>query len=525
MRPSPRLACSFRLAIRFAFGSGFACALVALAAVPPAVAGAACDTAGPQLGAFDFTPKTVVTTGGAQQVLCTMPATDDLSGVDTATCSFRSPTFLQNLSCTATAPATGTRLNGVFQCAVTIPRYGASGIWRAQVSLSDAVGNDTARSDIDLMLAGLPTDLNVTATPDVAAPALTGFDFNPKNVTVSAAAASVTCAMTLTDALSGVSSATCFLVAPDTEQAASCAANAPTSGTINNGTFQCVATIPRYADAGTWTANVFAQDFAGNFVFLDTATLAAQGRPTNLVVTSSPEDLAPPLLLGFDFNPKVVDTSSAAVPVTCTGTVTDALAGTTLFGCELAHPTLGQSATCATAIPTTGTANSGTFACQALIPRYADVGAWLANVQLLDRVGNADDLDAVALGGLGFPYELTGTCDGGPPPDGVVDLRFPGPSKDLMAWNPLLGAERYNMYRGTLDGLVDTDSDGAPDDGYGSCINFFDPNLANTTFVDPSPASPGTGYYYLATWTTNAQETGEGRRSDGVERDPSFRCP
>jgi hypothetical protein len=75
-----------------------------------------------------------------------MDIADALAGVSTATCSlsfpFGPPDFInQRQSCTASAPTTGTRNSGTFQCTVIMPRYSAGGAWSSDVSLTDLAGN------------------------------------------------------------------------------------------------------------------------------------------------------------------------------------------------------------------------------------------------------------------------------------------------------------------------------------------------------------------------------------------------
>jgi len=232
----------------------------------PLTARADCDTAAPALSAFSFTPTAINTTAASQTVTCTMTLTDALAGVATATCAFTSPDQLHQQSCTAAAPTSGTRQNGTWSCVITFPRYAPSGTWTAGVQAPDAVGNLAVLDPAD---QGLPSLLTVTSDPDTVAPALTNFTLTPGAVTVSAAAQNVTCNMTLTDAKSGVAFASCELAAPDSDQTVSCGSATPASGTRNNGVFSCVASVPRYADAGTWTSQVIA---------IDQARVAGRGR-------------------------------------------------------------------------------------------------------------------------------------------------------------------------------------------------------------------------------------------------------
>ena len=101
------------------------------------------DTTAPTLTSFDFNPHSVSDGTGPQQVTCTMVATDDIAGIDTAICRLTSPLVHTSISCTATAPISGTRNNGTFQCSLSVPQYAGavSATWEA--NLTDLAGNST----------------------------------------------------------------------------------------------------------------------------------------------------------------------------------------------------------------------------------------------------------------------------------------------------------------------------------------------------------------------------------------------
>ena len=85
----------------------------------------------------------------------------------------------------------------------------------------------------------------------------------------------------------------------------------------------------------------------------------------------------------------------------------------------------------------------------------------------------------------------------------------------------VLGALSYDVYRGDLSDLVDTDSDGLPDDGYGACRTAFDDDPRDTFFVDAEIPSTGGGFFYLMA----AAGEGLGTTSAGLERLPQVPCP
>jgi hypothetical protein len=483
---------------------------------------AECDVTLPELVSFDFNPSIVDVTAGSGGVTCDMTLTDALSGVSEATCMFRAPGFTQSQSCTAGAPSVGDRNNGTFSCTVDIPQYSESGVWRAWVEATDLAGNLIVISDFELELIYMvPVNLTVASTSDLTAPALTAFDFNPKTPDVSGGPVNVTCSMTLTDALAGVSRASCFFESPVDETGYLCVAIAPTSGDRNNGTFSCDVTIPQYAQNGTWSAIVVTWDGVENIAALDTATLQGLGFPTNLTVTSNPVDSAPPVVTNFDFNPKNVDTTSASAVVLCTVDVIDDLSGVNGVTCQFDSPSLMQQQSCLAQTPTAGTPTNGTYSCSVVIPQSSEGGIWKASLEIYDNVGNTLQADALTLAAAGFPTDLDVECGGGSSPG--FSIRFS--SKTTIVWDPVTDAFLYNVYRGAISGLIDLIPDGAPDGGYGTCQNANDPNPTDTTYVDIEDPLIGEGFHYLVSYRLISGEAGLGTRSDGVPRVVDIPCP
>jgi hypothetical protein len=488
-------------------------ALLLLAGLQWTSVSADCDTTAPVLTAFSFAPTPIDTTLASRTVTCNMTLVDALAGVTSPSCVFTSPDMLHRQSCTAAAPTSGTAQNGVWTCVITFPRYSPSGVWTAIVSAQDAVGNGTF--PIDPSLQGLPSMLTVVSNPDSIAPALGAFTLVPNAVTVSAAAQNVTCNMPLTDALSGVAFASCQLSAPDSDQIASCGSAAPSSGTRNNGVFSCILSIPRYADAGTWTSQVFAIDQVGN------APAAPFTPAATLAVTSVPEDIVVPSLSSFDFNPKTISVGGGPKPVVCAMGVADSPAGVATATCSVNIFTfvppstiVTQQQSCTASAPFSGTRNSGVFQCTVNMPRYSAGGAWSSDASLTDLAGNSATYPQA--------LQLTVDCAAG---DLETTCQF-GANKQSLNWTAVGGATQYNVYRGPQTNLVDVNLDHIPDGGYGTCQNASDPILTDTTFLDLTvPSVAQKGFFYLVSYKAGGVEKGLGANSFGTPRTVAAPCP
>ena len=143
-------------------------------------------------------------------------------------------------------------------------------------------------------------------TSDTTPPELVAFDFNPKNIDVTAVPQNVTITAQVTDDLSGANSFELTFWSPSGAQSHS-AFIPRTGGSALDGTYSGTVEIPQFVESGLWTASVMRlSDMVGNSVSLDTSNLASLGFPTDLTVDSNP-DTTPPSIVSADFIPPVID--------------------------------------------------------------------------------------------------------------------------------------------------------------------------------------------------------------------------
>ena len=100
-----------------------------------------------------------------------------------------------------------------------------------------------------------------------------------------------------------------------------------------------------------------------------------------------------------------------------------------------------------------------------------------------------------------------------------------GDDKISVEWQEVCGAQTYNMYKGDLPALVDADTDGLPDAGYGECVTDLDNDPTDLTFVDTELPPPGTGSFYLMSYVEAEGERGLGETSAGLPREVLLPCP
>ncbi|HEV8201878.1 MAG TPA: S8 family serine peptidase [Candidatus Polarisedimenticolia bacterium] len=106
-------------------------------------------------------------------------------------------------------------------------------------------------------------------------------------------------------------------------------------------------------------------------------------------------------------------------------------------------------------------------------------------------------------------------CD---PDDGVIEVRLA--STTQVVWQQETGFQVFDLYRGDLASLHDTDHDGAAQE-YGSC---FAENLAGPVFADNDVPAVGRGFLYLVTGRSGGVESGLGSASSGALRPNVHDC-
>ena len=267
------------------------------------------------------------------------------------------------------------------------------------------------RGWVCLVLAAIATlaALLALAAPalaeDTSPPQVTAFSITPSSLDTSSARQSVTVTATLTDNLSGIGpSPWVVLHAPGVHGVMAQYlgfALTRVSGDALDGVYSGTEFLPRYSQAGVWTAELRADDLVGNEGVYDAAAIdaACGAGSAELTDTATAGDTTPPQVTAFSITPSQVDTGSAGQNVTATMTLHDDMSGV-----DSAIVWLSSPSPCQQAVPFNLTKASGddldcVWSGTATLPVGSKPGIWTAALTLQDDVHNSaylttSDLDA-----------------------------------------------------------------------------------------------------------------------------------
>ena len=249
------------------------------------------DAAAPQLTAFGFTPGIVGASDSTQTITVSAHLVDDTgtgSGPGPySAATFRSPSGGQSINAVFNAEqrSAGTPIDAQYEVSVMIPAHAEEGAWSvAYIDLVDVLGNATRLITADVRARGFPTTLTLTSEEvDTTPPHLEAFDISPKTVDVTSPDPRVTVTARVADDLSGLYYFSLSFVSPSFRQHAQVLLYGTlgrVSGTLQDGVFQGVASLPAPAEPGTWKIELSAlRDQAGNSVTLRAADYVALGFP------------------------------------------------------------------------------------------------------------------------------------------------------------------------------------------------------------------------------------------------------
>lgn len=262
------------------------------------------DLTPPRLSSYSYGPLFADISTANVALSGTIAATDNLSGFQRGVLAFYSPSGSQRVDClTGATPTSGTKWNGTWACAGTLPRYSETGNWTLRLlQLTDFSGNVLALDTTQLTAQGLETRLVVSGTADQTPPSLVTYTLSANGINTSTAPQTVTGTIRVSDDLSGVKSAVLAFYSASGKQRVDCVGGPGSwvSGTPLAGVLQCAALFPLGAEPGLWSIRLASVvDQAGNLTQLSSAQLSAKGLQLTITNQGGISAAASPASLSF----------------------------------------------------------------------------------------------------------------------------------------------------------------------------------------------------------------------------------
>ena len=289
------------------------------------------DALPPVLNSLSISPLTINTTSMSQQVMVTINATDDESGISQCWGAFTAPASGGSQTFYAYASYPGQVFPNetvVIHTTITIPQYSVPGVWNlTSLNCNDNVGHGISfTADTLYQQFSAFFSFNQVGRTDTSPPTLKSIQILTPVVNTTFSSATVSAALGFSDDLSGVSACSISMSQNATSNVLVLSMNIPSqlsNGTATQGFGQASGTLAQNSPNITWTVTSYVcQDIAGNRVSANVTTESF----TNITLTNiGLVERQAPTITYVTFYPSVINTTASVVTVTVTINVTGLL--------------------------------------------------------------------------------------------------------------------------------------------------------------------------------------------------------
>ncbi|MFM2184649.1 MAG: hypothetical protein RIS55_297 [Actinomycetota bacterium] len=244
------------------------------------------DNQSPRITNPVFSKTEIDTSAGTDSFNLDMTITDDFSGVDTVQCGPRH-NAVENFDIKiVVTKVSGTDTDGVWRCAVTLPKNSGKGKWYLAVFVSDKSGKrysidgkpttETTWSvdDVNELFMQPPLDLGVNFITQVGdgddeLPTMTSISLDKTQVNTSSSDQTVVATLNLVDVQSGIRSAELRSFSPTTFAQNTSACKMSTTDGAGNEVWTCTLKLPLGSQKGLHGFSIMMFDKVGNRVTYD----------------------------------------------------------------------------------------------------------------------------------------------------------------------------------------------------------------------------------------------------------------
>jgi hypothetical protein len=358
------------------------------------------DTAPPVLQAVRISPGPVNIWSGTQTVTFTIEASDDSLGVANGELRVIRPSggTFEALYFDSGQRVSGDGLFGTYEVTSQIPADEELGTWRVEVDLieeSTSILRSYGPANDPFPNPGEQFFTVADGTDsDRQAPLVASISTAPGTVDVTAAAATITVTLRITDDISGFSEGSTAVRTPTGAWTGSTyfTAGNRVSGDKFDGIYVVEVPVPRYGPPGTWKVDCYVKDVAANERdYPYQLSFPTPGSDEFTVINTGPADTTAPSLSLIEITPATVNTTASPATITVKISISDDLSGFRDRYLFFYEPGDIFSGSVFAAIDDThrisGNELNGTYEIPVTIPQGSAVGSWQIRVFIRDRTG------------------------------------------------------------------------------------------------------------------------------------------
>lgn len=355
----------------------------------------------PVLQSLEISPRLADISGGPVNVNFTIAATDDFNGILEGHIELFDANGNPQVSTTFNSGSnfSGDELDSHWQVTLEIPGTAQSGLWRAEITLTEDISGATRHyggsgdpfpaKRVEYFHVGTPDDV------DSDAPRVQELSVTPGTVDVTNGMATAFVTVQLTDTVRGFSHGDVTVNNPDDNRTGTFYFQGADriSGDEFNGIYQIEVSVPAYGQSGTWTVSASVTDNGGaRKEYPYEIGFPAGVDPTFQVLNSGAVDVTIPEITAVDISPNPVDTSGAPAQIQVTISIADDLSGIfeayaffynpdDVFQNDISPDFIGSRIS--------GNELSGVYQINRTLPQGSAAGQWRVRVFLRDKAGNA----------------------------------------------------------------------------------------------------------------------------------------
>jgi hypothetical protein len=380
-----------RLSIRGACMLGGALAVAVAILLLLAGAALADDVTPPQVLDFSIAPSHFDTQSAAQTISVTVTISDSQSGVASVNWGLSMPGSAQPGRAAPLVRITGDPFNGTYVGSIVMPKGSQTGVWLANLGMTDVAGNGVILYTADLEpLFGLGSAsvTNDAATSDIEAPEATAFSLSASRVDTDDADQTVSLTVTLRDDFSGIDQVMAHTFPLSTGQPQMTFYLHRISGDDLCAVYSGAATLPKGSRGGAWGVLLWATDHATNTLSLYPDALAALFGTANTQIVNDAvlSDEDPPTVVAYSMTPTEFDTSAEPQTLKVDMTIADqtgiedvAVSMQPMIAAQRVELWLRR---------VSGDDRLAVYEGTVTVPRYAKEGVWQPTLYVEDVLGN-----------------------------------------------------------------------------------------------------------------------------------------